>query len=131
VELEEAPCLLGVISWTDMHGNLRTLPWAQVLEVSPGSIWASSTTGSYRMWLPEGSHQMHVTTVGEEQLWEQYNFEITLNGSGAQMSRDVTLTPTGTATPEFTSPAWMAAIPLTALLTFFSKNRARRKRIRQ
>jgi hypothetical protein len=130
VKLEEEPSLLGVISWPDMHANLRTLPWAQVVEVSPGSVWASSATGSYRLWLPEGSHQILVTTVGEEQLWEQFYFEITLGGSGAQTFHDVTLTPKGTATPEFTSSTWTAVIPLTALLVLFSRNRGRRKRIR-
>jgi hypothetical protein len=130
VDLEEEPTLLGVISWRDIYANLRTLPWAQVLEVSPGSVWASSTTGSYRLWLPEGSHQLFVTTIGEEQLWEQSNFEITLDGNGAQVSRDVTLTPASTAMPEFTSP-WIAVIPLTASLILFSKNRARRRRVRQ
>jgi hypothetical protein len=99
VKLEEEPSILGVISWQDMHANVRTLPWAQVLEVSPGSLWASSTTGSYRLWLPEGLHQILVTTVGEEQLWEQSYFEITLGGSGTQTFRDVTLTPASTATP--------------------------------
>jgi hypothetical protein len=131
VDLEEEPTLFGVISWRDMYANLRTLPWAQVLEVSPGTVWASSTTGSYRMWLPAGSHQMQVTTVGEEELWEQSNFEITLNGSGAQMSRDVTLTPASAPMPEFTSPAWMAVMPLTALLILFANDRIRRKRMHQ
>jgi hypothetical protein len=132
VELEEAPCLLGVVSWTDMHGNLRTLPWAQVVEVSPGSLWASSTTGSYRLWLPEGSHQILVTTVGDEQLWQQFQFQVTLAGSGAQTFHDVTLTAAGIPTPEFTSPTWITVIPLFALLILFSKNRdRRRKRIQQ
>jgi hypothetical protein len=128
VQLEEEPSVLGVISWPDMYANLRTLPWGQVVEVSPGSVWASSTTGSYRLWLPEGLHEMLVTTLGNEQLWEQSHFEITL-GSGAQTFRDATLTPTGTATPEFTGPIWVAAIPLTALLVFFARNRARKERV--
>jgi hypothetical protein len=129
VKLEEEPSLLGVISWPDMYANLRTLPWAQVVEDSPGSAWASSTTGSYRLWLPEGPHEILVTTVGEEQLWEQFHFEITC-GSGSQTFRDVTLTPAGTATPEFTTPAWMAVIPPAVLLVLFAK-RGRGKRIRQ
>ena len=131
VKLEEEPSLLGVISWPDINANLRTLPWAQVVEVSPGSVWASSTTGSYKLWLPEGAHQMLVTTAGEEQLWEQFYFEITLAGSGAQTSRDVTLTPTRTATPEFTNPIWTIVVPLTAALILVSRNRGKRNRIRQ
>jgi hypothetical protein len=130
VKLDEEPSVLGVISWPDMYANLRTLPWAQLSEVSPGSVWTSSTSGSYRLWLPEGTHEILVTTVGNEQLWEQFHFEITL-GTGSQMSNDVTLTPAGTATPEFTGPTWMAAIPLTALLVLFAGNRRRKERIRQ
>jgi hypothetical protein len=130
VKLEEEPSVLGVISWPDMYTNLRTLPWAQVVEVSPGSVWASSTTGSYRLWLPEDSHQILVTTVGEEQLWEKLQFEITF-GRGSQTFRDVTLTPAGTATPEFTSSTWITVIPLSVLLVLLPKSRVRRKRIRQ
>ena len=73
---------------------------------------------------------MLVTTVGNEQLWEQFHFEITL-GSGAQMFNDVTLTPAGTATAEFTGLIWMAAIPLTTLLVSFVKNRATKERVHQ
>ena len=68
ITLEEQPSLLGVVSWIDMHGDQRSLPWAQVIETSPGSTWASSATGSYRLWLTEGTHDLFVTTVGEEQL---------------------------------------------------------------
>jgi hypothetical protein len=124
--LEEQPSLLGVVYWTDMFGNLRTLPWAQVIERSPGDTWTSSATGSYRLWLSPGPHEILVTTIGEEQLWQTYQFEITLSGPGAHTFRDVTLTPSGTATPEFTGPAWTAVIPLTALMILLSRRRNRR-----
>jgi hypothetical protein len=55
-----------------------------------------------------------------------YPFEITISGPGAHTFRDVTLTPSGTATPEFTGPAWTAAIPLTALMILLSRRRNRR-----
>jgi hypothetical protein len=120
VALEEQPSLLGTVHWTDMYGDLRTLSWAQVIERSPGDAWASSATGSYRLWLSEGPHEILVTTVGEEQLWEPYQFDITLAGPGVHTSRDVTLTTSLIATPEFTAPAVMTLISLTAVLTFLS-----------
>jgi len=126
VTLEEQPSLLGVVSWIDMFGNLRTLPWAQVIERSPDDVWASSTTGSYRLWLSEGSHEFYVTTIGEEQLWQPFRFEIILAGPGVHAFSDVTLAPPSTATPEFKGPAWTAVIPLTALLILFSRRRNNR-----
>ena len=126
VTLEEQPSLLGVVSWIDMYGNLRTLPWAQIIERSPDDIWASSATGSYRLWLSEGSHEFYVTTIGEEQLWQPFQFEIILAGPGVHAFRDVTLAPPNIATPEFTDPAWTAVIPLIALLILFSRRRNRR-----
>jgi hypothetical protein len=128
VTLEEEPSLLGVVSWIDMFGNLRTLPWAQVIERSPDDVWASSATGSYRLWLSlsGGSHEFYVTTIGEEQLWQPFQFEITVAGPGDHTFRDVTLSTSTIATPEFATPAWAAVIPLTALLILFSRRRHRR-----
>jgi hypothetical protein len=126
VALEEQPSLLGVVSWTDIYGNLRTLPRAQIIERSNGGIWASSATGSYRLWLSPGPHEFLVTTIGEEQLWQTFQFEITISGPGAHTFRDVTLAASGTATPEFTGPAWAAVIPLTALMILLSRRRSRR-----
>jgi len=125
VTLEEQPSVLGVISWTDMYGNLRTLPWAQILERSSDGIWASSATGSYRLWLSasQGSHQFYVTTIGEEQLWQPFQFDITVAGPGDHTFRDVTLTTSAIATPEFATPAWAAVVALSALLTLLSRRR--------
>jgi hypothetical protein len=126
VTLEEQPTLLGVTYWTDMYGNVRTLPWAQVIETSPGSTWTSTTTGSYRLWLSEGSHEFLVTTIGEEELWELMRLEITVAGSGACTFRDVVLTPAAIPTPEFTNPAWTTLIPLSVLMIFLSRRRHKR-----
>jgi hypothetical protein len=131
VTLEEQPSLLGKISWIDMYGDLRPLPWAQVIEASPGSHWASSATGSYRLWLSGGSYEFFVTTVGEEQFWEPSYFETVFSGPGVHVFRDVTLTVSGTATPEFTNLAFTAAIPLAALLILTSKRRSDRNQTRR
>jgi hypothetical protein len=123
VTLEEQPSLIGTVSWIDMYGDQRPLAWAQVIETSPGSHWASSATGSYRLWLSEGSYSFFVTTIGEEQFWEPYNFDIVFSRPGVHVSKDVTLTVSGTATPEFTNLAFTAAIPMVALLIMSSKRR--------
>jgi len=123
ITLEDQPSILGEIFWTDMYGNLRPLPWAQIIETSPGSHWASSATGRYRLWLSAGSHEFFVTTIGEEQLWESYSFDAVFSGPGMHILRDVTLTASGTATPEFTNLAFTGAIPMLGLLILFSKKR--------
>jgi len=127
VTLEEQPSVLGVISWTDMYGNLRTLPWAQIIERSFDGIWASSATGRYRLWLSpsQGTHQFYVTTIGEEQLWQPFQFEITVAGPGDHTSRDITLTTSAIATPEFATPVWAAVVALSAVLTLLSRRRNR------
>jgi hypothetical protein len=128
VSLEEQPSLLGAVSWLDMYSDLRTLPWAQVIERSPGDTWTSSATGSYRIWLSEGSHEFLVTTIGEEQLWEPVEFEIVLAKGGVHVFRDVTLTVSGTATPEFPSFTLAMVVPFAASLILLSKRRRKTAR---
>jgi hypothetical protein len=130
ITLEEMPSLLGVVYWVDMYGDQRTLAWAQVVDTSAGGRWASSTTGSYRLWLSEGSYELLVTTVGEEQLWEPFYFEIILARTGVHTFRDVVLATSGTPMPEFENLTWPAVISLTALSIFLSKRRSVRSRPR-
>jgi hypothetical protein len=125
--LEEQPSVLGVISWIDMYGNLRTLPWAQIIETSYDGTWASSATGRYRLWLSlsGGPHEFYVTTIGEEQLWEDFQSVITVAGPGDHTFRDITLRTSGVATPEFGAPIWGAAITLSALSIILSRRRSK------
>jgi len=102
-----------------------------VIETSPGSHWASSATGSYRLWLSEGSYEFFVTTIGEEQFWEPYNFDTLFSRPGVLVFKDVTLTVSGTATPEFTNLAFTAAIPMVALLIISSKRRSGRSQTKR
>jgi hypothetical protein len=130
VTLEEQPSVLGVISWIDMYGNLRTLPWAQIIETSYNGTWASSATGRYRLWLSlsGGPHEFYVTTIGEEQLWQSFQFEITVAGPGDHTFRDITLPTSGMATPEFGAPVWGAAITFSALSIILSRRRSKNTR---
>lgn len=123
VILEEQPSLLGVISWIDMYGNQRSLPWAQVIETTPGSTWASSATGSYRLWFPEGTHEFFVTTIGEEQFWEQKLFPVVLSGSGFHVFADILLVPSGIVTPEFGAPIALLMVSLIVPLILLLRRR--------
>jgi hypothetical protein len=127
VTLEEQPSLLGVVSWLDMYGDMRTLAWAQVIERSADGIWASSATGSYRLWLSEGPHRFLATTIGEEQLWKPFEFEIILSRPGVQTFADVTLVISGTETPEFASPELATLVSLIALAISISKRSKKSK----
>jgi hypothetical protein len=126
VTLDELPSLLGTVSWVDMHEDQRGLAWAQVMDTSPGGAWASTTSGSYRLWLPNGSHELLVTTIGQEQLWEPLYFEITLPISGSHTFRDIVLTATEKEVPEFTSSTWLMVIILTSLPMILSRRRSGR-----
>jgi len=126
VTLEEQPSLSGIVYWTDMYGDLRTLPWAQVIERSPGDTWTSTTTGAFKLWLSPGSHDLYVSTIGEEQLWETFEFSIVLARTGVHTTRDIILVTSGAPTPEFSVTAWTMIIPLAFLLVLVRKERRRR-----
>lgn len=83
VTMNNMATLRGSVSWLDMFGNLRALPWAQVT-ASPGASTdqipayaaglgstggASETAGAYIMWLPAGSHDVSVSTSEAAQVW--------------------------------------------------------------
>jgi hypothetical protein len=69
-----------------------------------------------------------VTTIGEEQLWEPVEFEIVLAKGGVHVFRDVTLTVSGTATPELPSFTLAMVVPFAASLILLSKRRRRTAR---
>jgi len=124
ITLEEQPSVLGRVFWTDMYGNVRTLPWAQVAEISADGKWTSTTTGTYRLWLSTGQHQLLVTKFGTEQLWEEFYFDITLPIGGSHTFCDVTLTSVEMVAPEFTSSMWtMLAIVIGSLVAFSRRQR--------
>jgi len=124
VTLEDQPSLLGVVSWVDMHGDRRTLAWAQVIENSSGSIWTSSLAGSYKLWLPEGPHDFFVTTIGEERLWEPFYFDITLARS-ANAFREADLTTASRPIPEFADVTLVPIMSLAAVLIMLAKRRSK------
>jgi hypothetical protein len=125
IVLEEQPSILGVVSWIDMYGNQRSLPWAQVIEISPGDAWASTATGSYKLWLAEGEHELYITTIGEEQLWEQKYLTIIFSKPGEQTSADVILSMPSTPTPEFSIVGFPMALSIIAVAIALSSRRVR------
>ena len=124
VTLEDQPSVSGIVHWIDMYGDLRTLPWAQIIERSPGDTWTSSATGAYKLWLAPGSHDLYVTTIGESQLWDTYEFTVVLSKGGVHSTRDIALATLGTPTPEFQGTVWALIIPLALLIVVRKRTRA-------
>jgi hypothetical protein len=121
--LEEQPSMLGVVSWIDMYGDQRSLPWAQIIEISPGDAWTSTATGSYKLWLTEGTHELYITTIGEEQLWEQKYLTIVLSKPGEQTFADFVLSNPSTPTPEFSRLGFPLTLSLVAVAIALSRRR--------
>jgi hypothetical protein len=94
VDMNSLATLQGTVSWLDMFGTYRLLPWAQIT-ASPGptdnvpSTAPNNAYGTpdYIMWLPTGSHDVMVSTSEAPGVWggpNQQNGQYTVvvtNGS--------------------------------------------------
>ena len=123
VTLEDQSSLSGIVYWTDMYGNMRTLPWAQVIERSPGDTWTSTTAGTYKLWLSPGTHEIYVTTIVEAELWQPFQFSVVLDRFGVHTTRDFVLIGSSTPIPEFSATPWMMIVPLALFLILIRKPR--------
>ena len=98
--------LRGTVYWYDMYGNLRPLPWAQVVaEGNSGEPATVSTTtdGTYMMWVAPGS----------------YNLTVSVDPAYTPVSKAVTtdfeLQPSGKPIPEYPSVAQPIMLLIAAL----------------
>ena len=88
----------GTVSWYDMYGNLRPLPWAQVVaegESGEPTVASATTDGTYMMWVAPGS----------------YNLTVSLDPGYAPVSKMVTVSEGGAATADFQLEASGKPIP--------------------
>jgi hypothetical protein len=134
VTMNNMATLRGTVSWLTMYGDMRPLPWAQVI-ASPGPAFdqypasasgngaigagTSDPSGGYIMWLPAGTHSVMVSTSEAPQIWSSssptLNAEYTVVVSDGWVGGgDTRLGTTGTAVPEV--PAFMAPLVLIAAL---------------
>jgi hypothetical protein len=86
VDMNSLATLKGTVSWLDMFGTYRALPWAQIsaspgpddgtpaytagfLSPIEGGTTGPVTAGTYLMWLPAGSHDVGVSTSEAPGVW--------------------------------------------------------------
>ena len=70
VDMNALATLKGTVSWLDMYGTFRYLPWAQIsASPGPGDNTMAYGTPGYLMWLPAGSHDVSVSTSEAPGVW--------------------------------------------------------------
>jgi len=104
----------GTVYWYDMYGNLRPLPWAQVVaEGNSGEPATVSTTtdGTYMMWVAPGSYNL---TVSVDPAYTPASKMITVSAGGVATA-DFELQPSGKPIPEYPSVAQPLMLLIAAL----------------
>jgi hypothetical protein len=120
VDMNSLATLRGTVSWLDMFGNYRGLPWAQIsASPGPGDNTMAYGTPDYVMWLPAGSHDVSVSTSEAPGVWggiAQQNSDFTVVVSDGWVGGgDTRLDHTeGVPVPEL--PAFIAPFGLLAAL---------------
>jgi hypothetical protein len=134
VTMNNMATLRGTISWLDMFGDIRPLPWAQI-SASPGpatdnvpayssglgalGLGPTDPSGAFIMWVPAGSHDVSVSTSEAPTLWSgsapTQNAQYTVVVSdGASSPSDTRLGGSGVPVPEV--PAFAVPLALFAAL---------------
>jgi len=110
------PIIRGTVYWYDMYGNLRPLPWAQVVaEGSSGEPATASTTtdGTYMMWVTPGAYNL---TVSVDPAYTPESKTVTVTEGGIATA-DFQLQPSGKPIPEYPSMAQPVMLLIAALAT--------------
>lgn len=105
----------GTVSWYDMYGNLRPLPWAQVVaEGDAGAPTTASTTtdGTYMMWVTPGSYNV---TVSSDPGYIPQSKTVTVSPGGVAGGVDFQLEASGKPIPEYPSVAQPVMLLIAAL----------------
>jgi hypothetical protein len=70
VDMNSLATLQGTVSWLDMYGTYRYLPWAQIMaSPGPGDDTNAYGTPGYVMWVPAGQHDVSVSTSEAPGVW--------------------------------------------------------------
>ena len=114
----------GTVYWYDMYGNLRPLPWAQVVaEGDSGEPATVSTTtdGTYMMWVAPGSYNL---TVSVDPALVPESKTVTVSDGGITTA-DFELQPSGKPVPEYppmTQPLMLLIAALAATILIRRRN---------
>jgi hypothetical protein len=119
----------GTVYWYDMYGNLRPLPWAQVVAEGgsgqPETV-STSTDGTYVMWVAPGSYNL---TVSVDPAYTPESKTVTVSDGGIATA-DFELQPSGTPVPEYPSavqPVMLLIAALAATILIRRRNHFRSK----
>lgn len=110
------PMLRGTVYWYDMYGNLRPLPWAEVIaEGNSGEPTTAATTtdGTYMMWVAPGSYNL---TVSAGPGYISVSKPVWISEGGV-VTMDFELQPSGKPIPEYPSVAQPLMLLIAALAT--------------
>ncbi len=92
----------GTVNWYDQYGNLRPLPWAQVIaegQSGEPTVASSATDGSYIMWVPPGTYNV---TASLDPGYTPISYPVTVTPGGVAVV-DFNLEPSGKPIPEYPS----------------------------
>jgi len=119
-----AGSLYGTVYWVDQYGNMHPMSWAEITAEGETTMTATTTDGSYAMWLPAGTYTV---TASSGPAFYPDSAENVVISPGSSTSIDFTLQPTGEPIPEL--PPWaQPLILLTALsITVITVRRYRRR----
>jgi hypothetical protein len=104
----------GTVYWYDMYGNLRPLPWAQVVAESYSGqpvIVSTTTDGNYVMWVAPGTYNL---TVSVDPAYLPASKTVTVPNGGIATA-DFELQPSGQPVPEYPSVAQPIMLLIAAL----------------
>ena len=117
----------GTVYWYDMYGNLRPLPWAQVVAESnsgePATV-STTTDGTYMMWVAPGSYNL---TVSVDPAYTPESKTVIVTPGGIATA-DFELQPSGKPIPEYPSvaqPVMLLIAALAATVLIRRRNHAR------
>ena len=105
----------GTVYWYDMYGNLRPLPWAQVVaEGGSGQPLTVSTTtdGNYIIWVAPGTYNLSVSV---DPAYVPESKSVTVSDGGVATA-DFELQPSGQPVPEYPSAAQPIILLIAALV---------------
>lgn len=119
----------GTVYWYDQYGNLRPLPWAQVIaEGEGGQVVVSTTDGTYIMWVAPGTY--NVTASSDPGYLPESQMVTVSDGGSAAV--DFQLEPSGKPIPEYPlaiQPVMLALAALAAAVMIRRRHRAHASRL--
>jgi hypothetical protein len=140
VELDTMGRITGTVSWTDMYGDVRAMPWLLISATgSEGTSFGSSlpatlavgsalmadpTYGaSYMVWVPSGTYDVSGTASAAPQVFEVPMMSGISVSPGFTSSADIGIKTTGTPVPEFGMAPLVALSALAASLYVLKRRR--------